>query len=94
MPEVWQHACCRYFKVYLSRMPRTQKVEISVHCDVEVFRWLLQYTRAARTGAPRPALCLDNCMPVLIASHFLQVGDCQPNIVCSGARLPAHFTRQ
>lgn len=63
----------RYFKSYLKKVSLTQNVEISVHCDVMVFGWLLQYAKAARGSAEPPELDFSNCIPILISSHFLQV---------------------
>ena len=67
------HAFCRYFRLYLKKVAPTQDLEISVQCDVAVFSWLLQYTKAAAARRQSPVLTISNCMPVLIASHFLQV---------------------
>ena len=64
---------CRYFRLYLKKVAPTQDLEISVQCDVAVFSWLLQYTKAAAARRQPPVLTVSNCMPVLIASHFLQV---------------------
>lgn len=64
---------CRYFRLYLKKVAPTQDLEISVQCDVAVFSWLLQYTKAAAARRQPPVLTISNCMPVLIASHFLQV---------------------
>eukprot|EP00951_Prasinocladus_malaysianus_P024789 scaffold215198_cov32-Prasinocladus_malaysianus.AAC.1 len=59
--------------MYLKRVSPNQDVEISVHCDVAVFAWLLRYTKM-KPGPDRPTLGLGNCLPVLISSNFLQVG--------------------
>eukprot|EP00891_Asterochloris_glomerata_P000754 jgi/Astpho2/754/fgenesh1_pg.00016_%23_8_t len=63
----------RYFRLYLKKVAPTQDLEISVQCDVAVFSWLLQYTKAAAARRQPPVLTISNCMPVLIASHFLQM---------------------
>ena len=69
---------CRYFRLYLKKVAPTQDLEISVQCDVAVFSWLLQYTKAAAARRQPPVLTISNCMPVLIASHFLQVSQQVP----------------
>jgi len=64
----------RYFKAYLKRVAPNQDVEISVHCDVAVFAWLLRYAKM-KPGPERPSLGLGNCLPVLISSHFLEMDE-------------------
>lgn len=44
-------------------------LEISVHCDVEVFGWLVRYV----TGAvSQEQLDVERVLPLLIAGNFLQ----------------------
>lgn len=47
-----------------------QTLEITVHCDVLIFEWLLGYINGA-VGAD--AIRPDRVLPLLIASNFLQV---------------------
>jgi hypothetical protein len=65
-------ALSRFFQSYLKNVPPRQNAEISVHCDLVVFGWLLQYVKAS-AGPAAPVLTEANCVAVLISSHFLQV---------------------
>lgn len=47
-------------------------MEISVHCDLEVFSWLLEYAQAPQEAQRRRPV-LSNCIPILISSEFLQM---------------------
>ncbi len=63
----------RYFRKHLGLQNTKSEPNavISVHCDIVVFSWLLQYTLAPPNT---PAgLTLDNALPLFIASNFLQV---------------------
>ncbi|KAG2493747.1 hypothetical protein HYH03_007970 [Edaphochlamys debaryana] len=70
----------RYFqgvvdKAQLNRT--TSPLEISVHCDVAVFEWLLGYCTGKHSRAD---IAPERVLPLLISSHFLQmdalVSDC------------------
>ena len=65
-----------YFKKYLTESDDT---DILIHCDIYVFSWLMKYVKATDLE-DLPALNEDNCLPVLIASNFLEmdtlVGEC------------------
>ena len=72
----------RYFRSHLSGSATTTTgqsssrppTEMSVHCDVEVFAWLLEYVNAtAGPGgiAEGPTLTVENVVPVLISSGAL-----------------------
>ena len=63
---------CRYFKSYLKKVSAVHDAGISVQCDVAVFSWLLCYAKASAAGQQLPALTVANCIPVIIASDFLQ----------------------
>ncbi|GLI68586.1 hypothetical protein VaNZ11_013056 [Volvox africanus] len=69
----------RYFKDVLQKSvdSRAVPVEISVHCDVAVFEWLLGYCNGRVT---REHITVEGVLPLLIASNFLQmdtlVSDC------------------
>ncbi|GMH44497.1 hypothetical protein BSKO_12449 [Bryopsis sp. KO-2023] len=65
-------ASMRYFQTYLKKVGAAQDVEISVHCDVVVFAWLLRYAKTT-PGPGTPKLTIENCLPILIASHFLKM---------------------
>ena len=36
----------QYFETYLADSPKCDKIEISVHCDVKIFHWLINYVKA------------------------------------------------
>ena len=49
----------RYFAEYLSAdsQPRMEEVDISVHCDVQIFDWLMKYVkRSTRENNGGPSL--------------------------------------
>jgi len=47
--------------------------QITVKCDVATFAWLMAYIKTDISEAlPQPDL--SNCLQLLIASHYLQVG--------------------
>lgn len=65
----------RFFRPYLQQGGGRDSVTITVHCDADVFGWLLQAARA-RAGEERaaePSLSLGNCVPVLVSSDFLKM---------------------
>lgn len=67
----------RYFAEYLSVDPqRWEEVDISVHCDVQIFDWLMNYVK--RNGDPeshleKPKLEPSNVISILISSEFLKM---------------------
>ncbi|XP_041922473.1 uncharacterized protein KIAA1841 [Alosa sapidissima] len=67
----------RYFAEYLSVDPqRWEEVDISVHCDVQIFDWLMNYVkRNADTEShhERPKLEPSNVISILISSEFLKM---------------------
>ena len=60
-----------YFKQYLScdELEEEEEVDISVHCDILVFEWLIQYISSPK----KPTLEIHNVVSILISSHFLQM---------------------
>ncbi|KAJ3610576.1 hypothetical protein NHX12_022668 [Muraenolepis orangiensis] len=59
----------RYFAEYLSvDSQRWEEVDISVHCDVQIFDWLMNYVRR-NTPAEEPS----NVISILISSEFLKM---------------------
>ena len=60
-----------YFKQYLNSDDQEddEEVDISVHCDILVFEWLIQYISAEEN----PTLEVHNVVSILISSHFLQM---------------------
>lgn len=67
----------RYFSEYLSvDAQRWDEVDISVHCDVQIFDWLMNYVRrnSAGEGAKdKPRLEPSNVISILISSEFLKM---------------------
>ena len=74
----------KYFAEYL--LPSNQNVEdmdISVHCDITVFDWLMRYTKRGMREGPggeplsepqeAPRLEVTNAASILISSDFLQM---------------------
>ncbi|KAM9804322.1 SANT and BTB domain regulator of class switch recombination-like [Neosynchiropus ocellatus] len=67
----------RYFAEYLSVEPqRWEEVDISVHCDVQIFDWLMNYVRRNSAGEgnrDKPRLEPSNVISILISSEFLKM---------------------
>ncbi|XP_052555402.1 SANT and BTB domain regulator of class switch recombination isoform X2 [Tympanuchus pallidicinctus] len=67
----------KYFAEYLSvDAQRWEEVDISVHCDVHIFDWLIRYVkRNTKDGEPYeiPALEPANVISILISSEFLKM---------------------
>lgn len=68
----------KYFAEYLSDATSAEDIDISVHCDVNIFAWLMNYVKlkhgAATLGdsAP-PTLSTKNVVSILISSDFLKM---------------------
>lgn len=74
----------RYFSEYLSSDAQLwDEVDISVHCDVPVFDWLMRYAKRGMREGPcgeelpcalsPPALEAGNAVSILISSDFLKM---------------------
>uniref|UniRef100_A0A3B5Q192 SANT and BTB domain regulator of CSR n=1 Tax=Xiphophorus maculatus TaxID=8083 RepID=A0A3B5Q192_XIPMA len=67
----------RYFAEYLSvDQQRWEEVDISVHCDVQIFDWLMNYVRRNSAGEgnkDKPRLEPSNVISILISSEFLKM---------------------
>ncbi|XP_075262546.1 SANT and BTB domain regulator of class switch recombination-like [Convolutriloba macropyga] len=63
----------KYFAEYLSlETNRCEDVDISVHCDVQIFDWLMRYVK--RDGPKTtPKLEPNNAVSILISSDFLKM---------------------
>eukprot|EP00039_Didymoeca_costata_P010980 m.149917 g.149917 ORF g.149917 m.149917 type:complete len:136 (+) comp15020_c0_seq7:1035-1442(+) len=64
----------KYFETYL----RSEDCkEISVHCDVKIFNWLINYTKMHSTDSAikAPVLTSKIVVSILISSDFLQMHD-------------------
>ena len=73
-----------YFAEYLSSDTQLwDEVDISVHCDVPVFDWLMRYTKRGMCEGPcgeklehpqpSPILEPSNAVSILISSDFLKM---------------------
>ena len=74
----------RYFSEYLSSDTQLwDEVDISVHCDVPVFEWLMRYAKRGLLEGPcgerlreplePPSLEPGNVVSILISSDFLKM---------------------
>ncbi|XP_051867890.1 SANT and BTB domain regulator of class switch recombination isoform X2 [Pristis pectinata] len=67
----------KYFAEYLSvDAQRWQEVDISVHCDVHIFAWLMSYVKKKlkhQGQAEQPELEPSNVISILISSEFLKM---------------------
>ncbi|KAM9315654.1 SANT and BTB domain regulator of class switch recombination [Gastrophryne carolinensis] len=67
----------KYFAEYLSTdSQRWEEVDISVHCDVHIFDWLMKYVKRNSNGSDRqesPNLEPGNVISILISSEFLKM---------------------
>lgn len=71
----------RYFAEYLSvEAQRWEEVDISVHCDVQIFDWLMKYVKRglhdkSKSGMEekKPKLEPNNVISILISSDFLKM---------------------
>lgn len=66
----------KYFEQFLSENDSSDDLDISVHCDVKIFEWLMRYVKDKQ----EPKLENKIVISVLISSDFLQmaqlVGQC------------------
>ncbi|XP_052074715.1 SANT and BTB domain regulator of class switch recombination-like isoform X1 [Mytilus californianus] len=65
----------KYFAEYLSTdAQRWEEVDISVHCDVQIFDWLMKYVKRGSKDVPeKPRLEASNVISILISSDFLKM---------------------
>eukprot|EP00668_Euglena_longa_P038580 GGOE01049614.1.p1 GENE.GGOE01049614.1~~GGOE01049614.1.p1 ORF type:complete len:540 (+),score=142.95 GGOE01049614.1:133-1752(+) len=61
----------RYFRAHISENGSWDDFDITVHCDVHVFHWLVTYIHATE----KPLLEVKVAVSILISSHFLQMED-------------------
>jgi hypothetical protein len=64
----------KYFKTYLSGTSSYDDIDISVHCDVHIFDWLMKYIKAYDVGERGPELDTKSVVSILISSDFLEMG--------------------
>jgi hypothetical protein len=60
----------RYFEKYLSDSKSANDIDISVHCDIGIFDWLMRYIHQKE-----PVIEVKNAVSILISSDFLQMKD-------------------
>jgi hypothetical protein len=79
----------KYFEKYLTEATSVDDIDISVHCDIKIFEWLMKYLKqkdAIEHGKPIPTtnpdgtpmengpkLDIKNVISILISSDFLQM---------------------
>ena len=56
----------KYFDKYLSSAKNSSDLDISVHCDIGIFEWLMQYIHRKE-----PSIEIKNAVSILISSDFL-----------------------
>eukprot|EP00347_Sterkiella_histriomuscorum_P014204 403361772 len=58
----------KYFEKYLADSKNLDDIDISVHCDINIFDWLMKYVHKKE-----PKLEIKNSVSILISSDFLQM---------------------
>lgn len=58
----------KYFEKYLSEAKNSNDIDISVHCDITIFDWLMRYIHSME-----PQIEVKNAVSILISSDFLQM---------------------
>ena len=58
----------KYFEKYLSDSKNIDDIDISVHCDINIFDWLMRFIHKKE-----PKLEVKNSISILISSDFLQM---------------------
>jgi hypothetical protein len=67
----------KYFEKYLTEATSVEDIDISVHCDIKIFEWLMRYLsgitqdKPLNTDEPSPKLDIKNVISILISSDFL-----------------------
>ena len=60
----------KYFEKYLSESKTLDDIDISVHCDINIFDWLMRFIHRKE-----PAIEIKNAVSILISSDFLQMAE-------------------
>ncbi|EGZ20615.1 hypothetical protein PHYSODRAFT_491293, partial [Phytophthora sojae] len=63
----------KYFQAYLNETNEHDEIDISVHCDVEIFELLMEYMHQRPEHEWRPRISLENIASILVSSEFLQM---------------------
>lgn len=59
----------KYFEQFLTEADSSEDLDISVHCDVKIFDWLMKYVRDKFD----PKIENKNVISILISSDFLRM---------------------
>lgn len=72
----------KYFAEYLSsEQQRSEEVDISVHCDVQIFAWLMSYAKRDFEKVSMPQLDPNTAVSILISSDFLKMDSLVSDVV-------------
>jgi hypothetical protein len=71
----------KYFEKYLADSKNLDDIDISVHCDISIFDWLMRFVHKKE-----PKLEIKNSISILISSDFLQM----PHLVDETIQFIAH----
>jgi len=71
----------KYFEKYLADSKNLEDIDISVHCDINIFDWLMRYIHKKE-----PKLEVKNAISILISSDFLQM----PYLVTESVMFVSH----
>ena len=67
----------KYFEKYIHNQSVLEDIDISVHCDINIFEWLMKYLHhnesQAHAEESTPKLEVSNVVSILISSDFLQM---------------------
>jgi hypothetical protein len=73
----------KYFEKYLTEATSVDDIDISVHCDIKIFEWLMKYLKKKDQDCLMdptqikdenfPKLDIKNVISILISSDFLQM---------------------
>lgn len=56
----------KYFEKHLKVTDSAEDIDISVHCDIKIFEWLINYLNNLK-----PKLEVNTVIPILISADFL-----------------------
>eukprot|EP01065_Artemidia_motanka_P013986 TRINITY_DN1791_c1_g1_i2.p1 TRINITY_DN1791_c1_g1~~TRINITY_DN1791_c1_g1_i2.p1 ORF type:complete len:857 (+),score=161.05 TRINITY_DN1791_c1_g1_i2:405-2975(+) len=63
----------KYFRAYLTNDCSLDDLDISVHCDINIFRWLMEYVHSPPHA--RPQIETPIAVSILISSEFLEMSE-------------------
>ena len=67
----------KYFEKYLSDSKTLDDIDISVHCDINIFDWLMRFIHGKE-----PTIEVKNSVSILISSEFLQMAELVEEALC------------